>query len=232
MRRLLWILLAVLTAMLLVLAVGQNEDTIAGLSRTDFASLAVRLVILLLVGGLVLAYFRRRVSRAIESALIWTVIALLLALGYTYRFELRDVADRVVAEFVPGHAATRGRTVEIARGNGGNFSVVAQVNGARIAMVLDTGASSVVLTQEAAKAAGLPLEVLAYTVNVDTANGRARAAPVTLDRIAIGGIIERAVPALIAQQGQLRTNLLGMSFLNRLESWEVRGDKLMMRGKP
>ncbi len=232
MRRLLWALLAVLTAVLLVLALGQDEDTIAGLSRTDFVSLAVRLVILLLVGGLVLAYFRRRVSRAIESALIWTVIALLLALGYTYRFELRDIADRVVAEFVPGHAATRARTVEIARGNGGNFAVVAQINGARVAMVLDTGASSVVLTQEAAKAAGLPLEVLAYTVNVDTANGRARAAPVTLDRIAIGGIIERAVPALIAQQGQLRTNLLGMSFLNRLESWEVRGDKLMLHGYP
>ncbi len=232
MRRLLWALLAVLTAVLLVLALAQDEDTIAGVSRTDFVSLAVRLVILLLVGGLVLAYFRRRVSRAIESTLIWTVIALLLALGYTYRFELRDIADRVVAEFVPGHAATRGRTVEIARGNGGNFAVVAQINGARIAMVLDTGASSVVLTQEAAKAAGLPLEVLAYTVNVDTANGRARAAPVTLDRIAIGGIIERAVPALIAQQGQLRTNLLGMSFLNRLESWEVRGDKLMLHGYP
>ena len=81
-------------------------------------------------------------------------------------------------------------------------------------------------------AAGLPLEVLNYSVQVDTANGRARAAPVTLDRISIGAITERSVPALIAQPGQLRTNLLGMSFLNRLESWEVRGDKLMMRGKP
>ena len=40
------------------------------------------------------------------------------------------------------------------------------------------------------------------------------------------------MPALIAQPGQLRTSLLGMSFLNRLESWEVRGDKLIMRGYP
>ena len=96
-------------------------------------------------------------------------------------------------------------------------------------MVLDTGASAVVLTQEAAKAAGLPLEVLSYNVTVDTANGRTRAAAVTLDRIGIGGIVERSVPALIAQPGQLRTSLLGMSFLNRLESWEVRGDKLIMR---
>ena len=117
-----------------------------------------------------------------------------------------------MAEFVPGHAATRGRTVEIARGQGGNFMVVTQVNGARIAMILDTGASSVVLTQEAAKAAGLPLEVLNYSVNIDTANGRTRAAPVTLKSIAVGGIVENDVPALIAQRGQLRVNLLGMTF--------------------
>ena len=96
------------------------------------------------------------------------------------------------------------RTVEIVRGRGGDFQVAAQVNGTRVAMVLDTGASAVVLTQEAAKAAGLPLEVLSYTVNVDTANGRTRAAAVTLDRLAVGGIVERAVPALIAQPGQLR----------------------------
>ena len=77
---------------------------------------------------------------------------------------------------------------------------------------------------------GYRSKILAYTVNVDTANGRTRAAAVTLDRLAVGDIVERSVPALIAQAGQLRTNLLGMSFLNRLESWEVRGDKLIMRG--
>ena len=110
--------------------------------------------------------------------------------------------------------------------------MAAQVNGTRVAMALDTGASAVVLTQEAAKAAGLPLEVLSYTVPVDTANGRTRAASVTLDQIAVGSIVERGVPALVAQPGQLRVSLLGMSFLNRLESWEVRGDRLVMRGFP
>ncbi|WP_425349710.1 TIGR02281 family clan AA aspartic protease [Pseudorhodoplanes sinuspersici] len=162
----------------------------------------------------------------------WLVLGLVLALGYTYRFELRTVYDRLMAELVPGRAATAGRIVEIARGRVGEFNVLTQVNGGTIPMVLDTGASAVVLTQEAAKAAGLPLEVLNYNVTVDTANGRTRAASVTLDRIGVGGLIERSVPALIAQPGQLRTSLLGMSFLNRLESWEVRGDKLIMRGYP
>jgi aspartyl protease family protein len=220
-----------LTAVAAVLVLPQNKDAFSGISSIDASALTIRVVVLVFVGALLLALFRERLSQAIEAALIWVVIAILLAVGYTYRFELHDVSERVLAELVPGYVASRGKVVEIVRG-AGNFSLSARVNGARINMVLDTGASSVVLTQEAARAAGLPLEVLSYTVNVDTANGRARAAPVTLDRLAVGNIIERAVPALIAQPGQLRTNLLGLSFLNRLESWEVRGDRLIMRGYP
>jgi aspartyl protease family protein len=231
-RRLLWILLALLTVAFLVLVLRQNEAALADLAQFDTSSLETKITAVVLVAIIVLMLFRQRFSHVLESVLIWVVVVLLLMLGYTYRFELNDVAERVLAELVPGRAATRGRTVEIARGSGGSFAVTTQINGARVAMVLDTGASAVVLTQEAARAAGLPLEVLNYSVNVDTANGRARAAPVTLDRVSVGAITERAVPALIAQSGQLRTNLLGMSFLNRLESWEVRGDKLLLRGYP
>lgn len=232
MRRLLWILLAVLTIALLVLVLRQNEAALAELSRFDTSSLETKIMALALVGLIALTLFRQRFSHLLESALIWIMLATLLALGYTYRFELREVADRVLAAFIPGYAVTRGRTVEIARAGGGGFSVTAHVNGARVPMVLDTGASAVVLTYDAAKAAGLPLEVLNYSVLVDTANGRTRAAPVTLDRLSIGDITERSVPALVAQGGQLRMSLLGMTFLNRLESWEVRGDKLMLRGYP
>ncbi len=230
--RLFWILLIGLGAALLLVVARHDEGTIGGLSTEDFASLAMKIAILVFVGGAVLAMFRDRFSEALQAALFWVVLALILAVGYTYRHDLRDIGDRLLAELVPGRAVSRGRTVEIARARAGDFQVATQVNGAKISMVLDTGASAVVLTQEAAKAAGLPLEVLAYTVNVDTANGRTRAAPVTLDRIAVGTVVERAVPALIAQPGQLRTSLLGMSFLNRLESWEVRADKLMMRAYP
>jgi aspartyl protease family protein len=228
-QRLLWILLAVLAGVLLLVA--RNDTTFTGLSQIDLSSLAVKIVLVVVIGSFALTLFRERFATALQQALIWVVIALLLAVGYTYRFELQDVSDRVLAEMVPGHVATRGHMVEIVR-SGGSFSIGAQVNGAHVPMALDTGASSVVLTQEAAKAAGLPLEMLAYTVNIDTANGRARAASVTLERLAVGGIVERSVPALIAQPGQLHTSLLGMSFLNRLESWEVRGDQLLMRGYP
>ena len=145
---------------------------------------------------------------------------------------LRDVTDRVVAELMPGHVAGHGRRVQVVRGQTGNFALTASINDVRVPMVLDTGASSVVLTQEAAKAVGLPIEVLNYTIKVETANGRTHAAAVTLDRLAVGNLVERSVPALVVQRGQLKNSLLGMSFLNRLESWEVRGDRLSMRGSP
>jgi aspartyl protease family protein len=184
------------------------------------------------VGGMLLTAFRGRLSAVLEAAMLWLLVVALILVGYTYRSELGEVGDRVLAQVLPGHAASRGRVVELARGRNGDFPVTTRVNGARVAMILDTGASTVMLTQEAARAAGLPLEVLEYSVSLDTANGRTKAAAVTLDRLAVGNIVERSVPALIVPGGQLKTNLLGMTFLNRLESWQVKGDRLLLRGYP
>jgi aspartyl protease family protein len=232
MGRLTWIFVVGAGVALLLIAGRLDDNSWRYLSSNDFAALATKIVFLVVIGAAVLVLFRESFSKALKAAMFWVLIALILAGGYTYRFELRDISSRLLAEIIPGRAYTRGRVVEIARGRGGEFSLGTDVNGARISMALDTGASAVVLTYDAAKAAGLPLEVLAYNVSVDTANGRTRAASVTLERVGVGGIVERSVPALIAQPGQLRTSLLGMSFLNRLESWEVRGDKLIMRGYP
>jgi aspartyl protease family protein len=231
-RRLTWSFVLGVAVSLAALIATNDQDAIANLLRHDIGSLVLKIALLVFAGGLVLVLFREKLSKALEATLFWAVVGLLLVVGYTYRFELREVADRVIAQMMPGHVAGHGRNVQVVRSNGGDFAVAVHINGAKIPMVLDTGASSVVLTQEAAKAAGLPIEVLNYSVNVDTANGRTRAAPVTLDRLAVGGLMERSVPALVAQHGQLKTNLLGMSFLNRLASWEVRGDSLRMRGSP
>ena len=232
-RRLLWILLIGAALALVVLIAQTGQDKVAGLSTDDLGSLVSHIGLVVLIGGGVLVLFREKLSQALEAALFWALIGLVLAVGYTYRADIRGIADRVMSELMPGRAAQRSeRTVEIVRGRGGDFQVAAQVNDTRVAMALDTGASTVVLTQDAAKAVGLPLELLSYDVQIDTANGRTRAAAVTLERITVGEIVERRVPALVAQPGQLRVSLLGMTFLNRLESWEVRGDKLVMRGKP
>ena len=229
---LLWILLLGLALAVVVMATGNGQGTIGDLTSGDFASLLVSVAWLVLITGVLIALFRDRLTKALEAAVLWIVIALLLMLGYTYRFQLHDIADQVMAELIPGRIADSGRTVALARAQSSDFQITTDINGHSIPMILDTGASSVVLTNEAAKAVGLPVEVIKYTVNIATANGHTKAAEVTLDRVAVGSIVERAVPALIAQPGQLKTSLLGMSFLNRLQSWEVRGDKLVLRGYP
>jgi aspartyl protease family protein len=125
------------------------------------------------------------------------------------------------------------RFANLLRNNAGLFAIPAQINDARVAMVLDTGACKVMLTHDHAKAVGLPLEVLNYTVCIDTANGRVLAAPVTVDRIAIGSLVVRSVEALVSQPRRLKigTSILGMSFFDRLQSFKIRGDRVVLDGQ-
>lgn len=141
-------------------------------------------------------------------------------------------AGSLVTEILRKQVPPPRRTVDVPRGNGGEFALQAMINGINAPMVIDTGATSVVLSWETAKNIGLPIELLAYNVDVETASGRTKAARLTLDRIAVGKLVERSVPALVVQRGQIKTNLLGMSFLDRLESWEVRADGLKLHGYP
>ena len=162
--------------------------------------------------------------------LVFSVLAATVAAALTYGDPQQIAkASAIVSDLF---RKTPARAVQIARGQAGEFALRAKINGVNAPMVIDTGATSVVLTFETAKAAGLPLELLDYDVDVETAGGHTRAARLTLDRLAIGTLVERSVPALVVPRGQMKTNLLGMSFLDRLESWEVRADQLNLHGYP
>ena len=139
-------------------------------------------------------------------------------------------ATDAVSDMLRHRAEMPSRAVSVPRSQGGEFAVQARINGVAAPMVIDTGATSVVLTYETAKAVGLPLELLNYDVDLETAGGHTKAARLTLDRLAIGKLVERSVPALVVPRGLMKTNLLGMSFLDRMERWEVRADRLMLHG--
>src|SRR5258708_20516484 len=83
--------------------------------------------------------------------------------------------------------------VQISRGQAGEFALHAKINGVKAPMVIDTGATSVVLTWETAKAIGLPIEMLEYNVDVETAGGHTKAARLTIDRLAVGGLVEKSI---------------------------------------
>jgi aspartyl protease family protein len=169
------------------------------------------------------------------SRFLLALIVLAATIGVVVAYKDPEQIARAsdnVSELLRKRAASASRVVQIGRGQGGEFALQAKINGVTAPMVIDTGATSVVLTYETAKAAGLPLELLEYDVDVETAGGHTKAARLTLDRLAIGRLVERSVPALVVPHGQMKTNLLGMSFLDRLESWEVHPDRLMLHGYP
>jgi aspartyl protease family protein len=233
--RLLWIVIAALGLTVIALALRHQQGTIAGLELEQFASLAYFAALLVLITGFGYFFYHSRIGEMIRAALFWAMIALVLALGYSYRYELEAISERLLSELLISRPVTTsggtGATVQVARARGGDFTVQVELNGQPVAMLVDTGASSVVLTQDAAKAAKLPLDLLKYDVPIETASGRTRAAAIVIDQIAVGGIIERRVPALVSAPGDLRTSLLGMSFLNRLRSFEVTGGRLILRAK-
>jgi aspartyl protease family protein len=106
----------------------------------------------------------------------------------------------------------------------GHVFLEAAVNGAPIRLLVDTGASLVALTPEDARAAGIDSRALAFNGLVSTANGEARVAPVTLREVRIGQLSIYDVPAAVLKN--LKFSLLGMSFLSRLQSYEMRDGKL------
>jgi aspartyl protease family protein len=114
---------------------------------------------------------------------------------------------------------------EFRRGPDGHFYADAQVNGTTIRFLVDTGASMVVLTREDAQRAGIQLpSTRALAMGV---GGPIEIIPVTLDRVAIGGIEARSVEAAIADETPV--SLLGQSYLQRVGSVEIRGDTMVLR---
>lgn len=229
--RFLWLLLAFLAVGLALLVVQHGEGEVFGLSLDQFGDLVVKVALVTVIGTVAWRMFAGKAGDMLKGAALWVLIVAGLAVAYTYRDSFKDVSQRVLAEMIPGMpVSVNGQTVEIARAGNGSFAVNATINGAPVSLMLDTGASSVVLTQEAARAARIAPDALRYDVPVETANGRTRAASVTLRTLSVGSITETNVRALVSAPGALRTSLLGMTFLSRLDGFEINGDKLILRG--
>jgi aspartyl protease family protein len=110
----------------------------------------------------------------------------------------------------------------------GHFVLNALINGAVVAFMVDTGATAVALSRADAERIGLVDARLDFSQTVQTANGVARVAPVTLDSVTIGQMNMRDVKAVVIDQ-PMSMSLLGMSFLGRLNGYEVRDRRLVMR---
>jgi aspartyl protease family protein len=213
-----------------VLIIGFATRPVLGLPPDEAATLAIIAGIGLLMIGRVIDAFRKRGALGIHALILWSLVFAGIVTMFAQREASLAIVDRFIGEVAAGRAVDNGSgEVVVARRADGSFTLAGQVNGRGVRFVFDTGASTVVLTAETAQVVGLNLDKLTYSIPVATANGRMLAAPVTLETLAIGSIVERRVDALVAQPGLLRDNLLGMTFLDRLASFEVRRNRLILR---
>lgn len=232
MSRLYWIVIAILGGGLLLLMFNDKAGQTFGLDNDSFGRL-IYLGALILVIGAGIVGRRVRWGDGLRNIAMWLLIVLVFVAGYQYRYELQDIASRVTAGLIPGSPMSAfdgdGRaTVTLDKLSNGHFGARLSINGATIDAMVDTGATTTVLTKADAIKAGFDPNQLSFTIPVSTANGVAHAARVTAGTIQLGTIERKNLPMLVADEG-LFQSLLGMNFIGSLSGFDVRGDRMILR---
>ena len=140
--------------------------------------------------------------------------------------ELRRVRSEALYNVQP--VSTTGGVASVVKSPDGHFWAEGLVNGKRVRFLVDTGASAVALTLADAHRLGFTTADLVYSAEVDTANGKARVARVSLDSVSIAGARVPGVEAFVVEKG-LETSLLGMTYLGRLSRFEATQSSLILR---
>lgn len=126
--------------------------------------------------------------------------------------------------------APQKREVRITRDSAGSYTTVGSINGRTVDLLVDTGATTVAMSEREAKRLGIPYWLNGERGGVQTASGYARAYVVTLDRVQVGEIVLRNVEAVVVEGNNPTNVLLGMSFLNRLDL-DHQGNVMVLRTK-
>jgi aspartyl protease family protein len=232
MNRILLVVLAMLGVGLVVLLVVDSSGTLSDAETSRFGSLVYLGALVTVIAAGILAS-RQRFGDLARTLAIWVAIVLALMAGYEYRYELQDVASRVSGGLISGSPLSvdgSGRaTVTLRKRLDGHFAAPVSINGVTVEALVDTGATTSVLTAGDAARAGYDLGDLRFTIPVSTANGVTNAARIVADEVVIGSISRKRLPLLVAEAGRLDQSLLGMNFIGSLSGFDVRGDRLILR---
>ncbi len=170
-----------------------------------------------------------KLLRRLRHAAVWLALAGILAIGYSYRFELTDLVNRLGGEIVPYAAVTTEEgAVRVRAHRDGHFYIDSRVNGAEVRFLIDTGATIVALSPDDAERIGFDPAQLSFSQRLHTAGGIVRAAPVVIRSLELGDIRLSNVRAVVNGE-RLPHSLLGISALERLSGYEVRDGTLTLR---
>jgi len=196
--------------------------------REDWGTVAFQLGFAAMIGA---SLFSRRLKfgQTVNYVAIWVGVFAVLAIGYAFRGEISDTALRLRADLIPGYAQPTGaHELVLGQDAGGGYSVIGAVNGQKINFTINTGASDIVLSPQDAARLGVDVAKLDFARHFETANGDGLGAGYTASSLAVGPITMTNVPMSI-NRAPMGTSLLGMTFLQRLKSFEVKDNRLYLR---
>lgn len=184
-----------------------------------------RLIYLVLLGCVVAGYFfvahRESLGQMARQAMLWLLIFLGVIAGFGLWGDIRD--DVMPRQTVFSEDAR----IEVHRAFDGHYYLTLEVNDVGVPFVVDTGATDIVLTREDARRVGIDPDALTYTGVAGTANGTVRTARTTVERLALGPIVDRDV-AVWVNQGEMDRSLLGMAYLQRFRNLQISDGTLVL----
>ncbi len=188
-------------------------------------------LLVMLVGSVGLG--RNRRAAKFRHLGVWLLIAIALVVVYAYRGRVLEAAAPVIQELAPSRVAEATspqgqQELVVRRSDDGHFHLDAMADGVPVRFLVDTGASTTVLTAADAARVGIDPSSLSYDRAVQTANGMAYYASASLSSLSIGPYHLASVPVGVMPAGKIDTSLLGMNTINRFSSWRVEGDKMML----
>ncbi len=120
-----------------------------------------------------------------------------------------------------------GAGVSIPMGRDGHYWVDALVNGQTVRFLVDSGAGITAVSQSTADSLGLASDPMNQTMVIGTANGEIIAKRSAIPAMEIGSIHASELPIVVSAAFG-GTNVLGMNFLNKLDSWRVEDGHMVL----
>ena len=184
---------------------------------------------LLLAALLVAALVARRVKfvRVLTTLAIWGVLGAVLVTLVGERGRIDPYLGKVASLLHLDRQQVVGKEVRIRMAPDGHFWVRARIGGVERPMLVDSGATVTALSSETAAAAGVEIQDAAFPVVLRTANGEVSAQTGTIAELRFGTITARQL-AVVVSPAFGDTDVLGMNFLSRLQSWRVEGSTLIL----
>jgi len=193
------------------------------MTESDIAYLLFVLLFVVFIGVSYFASSRGQFGQSVKQMVVWCLVFF----GFLSIFGMRDTLYEQFFQEEQQPMLQAGSSYVFQRAEDGHFYATLHINDVPVKLVVDTGATGLVLTKEDAEQVGLPMDRLVYSQVAFTANGKVESAPVVLHDVRMGNTVHSRMPASV-NGGALHSSLLGMEYINEFAEFRIVKDLLYL----